>query len=343
MSDGILLVGGYGAVGAAIAARLMPGFEEQIIIAGRNEARARAFASTLGSRVRWLGLDLTRREDFKAVLAGVACVVACLDMPDTAFVSQCLRLGVHYVDISADYPILSAIGSLDEMAQQSGSTAILSVGLVPGLSNLLARHSLNYVSPIGHFDAALLTGLGEKHGIGGTSWILKRLTECMGSKRFYFQQPYHHRTTYRFAFSDQFTLPNTLPIAEAATWMGFDSWLVTHLIGMARLPVLRQLFQQPSIQRLFLKATQRWQFGSDEFVLAACATGAACSYRAWLRGQSEVKITALVAAEVIRRIAQNSYPAGVHHIEQLFCLEDFLTLLERHGTVFSDTAERPSL
>lgn len=339
MSNGILIVGGYGAVGAVIAAALMPDFAAQIIIAGRNETRAKEFASTLSPKVRWRAVDITRDQNYQAFFADVQCVVACLDVPDIEFVRQCLQRGIDYVDISADYHILSAIASLDEIARQAGTTAVLSVGLVPGLSNLLARHSLGFVERIDHFDAALLTGLGEKHGAGGSSWILKHLTEGIGRKPFHFGEPYHHRTAYRFAFSDQFTLPRTLPIAEAATWMGFDSFLMTHLIGAARLPVLRHLFRQSAIQQLFLKVTQRWQFGSDEFVLTTRANGAAGSYQAWLRGKSEVRVTGLVTAQVVRCIMQNSYAAGVYHIEQLFQLKDFLPLLEPHGAMFFDSAE----
>jgi hypothetical protein len=163
MSNGILLVGGYGAVGAAIAAALMPDFEEQVIIAGRNAARAKEFASTLSPKVRWRAVDLAAHHDYQAVFAGVQYVVACLDIPDIEFVHQCFQRGIHYIDISAEYGILSAIAALDETAKQAGTTAVLSVGLVPGLSNLLAQHSLSVVAPIDLFDAALLTGLGEKH------------------------------------------------------------------------------------------------------------------------------------------------------------------------------------
>jgi hypothetical protein len=86
---------------------------------------------------------------------------------------------------------------------------------------------------------------------------------------------------------------------------------------------------------LLLDATQRWQFGTDDFVLTTRACGATGIYQAWLRGKGEARVTGLVTAEVVRRMMIEPPAAGVVHIEQLFQLEDFLPLLEQHGVTFS--------
>jgi hypothetical protein len=328
----VLIVGGYGTVGTVIASNLP---EENVIIAGRSEARARKLAAELG--VRWRVLDVTKPLKDDEILAGVDCVVMCLDLADTTFVQEVFRRGIDYVDISAEYPILSAVASLDALARQHGSAAVLSVGLVPGLSNLMARHSLRYVDPIEHFDSAILAGLGEKHGVAGSSWILAHLNDCLGQRRFEFREPYGRKTAHRFAFSDQYTLPQTLPVASAATWLGFDSFLMTQLIALARVPVLRGLFRRQAVRRFLLNSTQRFQFGTDEFVLATQAYGQNGRYQAWLRGRREAVATGLVAVEVVRRMQEQRPSAGVHHIEQVFQLEDFLPLLEQHGMSFADS------
>ncbi len=334
MSNAVLIVGGYGTV---IASTLAQQHADQLMIAGRSEARAARLAAQLGTGVRWRVLDMAQRMDYDAVLDGVGYVVMCLDVPDIEFVRQCFQRGIHYVDISAEYPILSAIAKLDAFARQQGTTAVLSVGLVPGLSNLIARHSLQFVQPIDHFDIALLAGLGEKHGAAGSIWILNHMNDSTGMTSFQFREPYGQKAAYRFAFSDQYTLTQTLPVASAATWLGFDSLLMTHLIGLARLPVLRHLFRQKTVKQLLLNLTQRLQFGSDEFVLTARARGSTGSYQAWLRGKREALAAGLVAAEVVRRLMTESPPTGVYHIEQIFQLDDFLPLLEQHGMTFSDS------
>lgn len=335
MPDGILIIGGYGAVGTVIASTLAPHYENRLIIAGRNETGARQLAARLGTGVRWRKVEVTQPVDYDTVLSNVEYVVMCLDLPDVEWVRQCFWRGINYVDISAEYPILAAIAELDPLARQQRVTAVLSVGLVPGLSNLMARHSLRFVQPIEHFDSAILAGLGEKHGAAGSSWTLNHFSDGAGKTRFHFREPYGQKPVYQFAFSDQYTLPQTLPITSATTWLGFDSFLMTQLIGLARLPVLRRLFQYNTIRRLLLKTTQSWQFGSDEFVLMTQARGAVSCHQAWLRGKREAVATGLVAAEVVRRLVTEQPPAGVYHIEQLFQLEDFLPLLEQHGMTFS--------
>lgn len=336
MSDAILIIGGYGTVGEVVATALAKHHENQIILAGRNTARAAELASALGEGVRWRLLDISKPLDYDQVFADVRYVVMCLDLPNLEFARQCFQRGIHYVDISAEYPILAAITELDAIARQNKATAVLSVGLVPGLSNLMARHSLRYVEPINHLDIALVAGLGEKHGTAASLWILNHLSDEAGMTRFQFHEPYNQKTVHRFAFSDQYTLPRTLPIGEAATWLGFNSFLMTHLITLARLPILRRLFQQRFIKQLLLHITQQLQFGSDAFVLTAHASNASSIYQAWLRGNREALATGLVTAEVVHQMTFQQFSEGVYHIEQLFQLEDFLPLLKQHGMVFSD-------
>ena len=340
MSDAILIVGGYGAVGAVVAAALAPAHGDQLILAGRNAVRAAAQAARLGPRVRWRLLDAAGPVDYDDVLADVGLVVMCLDAPNLEFVRQCFQRGIHYVDISAEYPILSAIAALDEVARQHGATAVLSVGLAPGLSNLMARHSLRFVDPIAHFDSAILAGLGEKHGVAGSTWILNHMNDMDGMNRLQFCQPYDRKPVHRFAFSDQYTLPHTLPISEAATWLGFDSFLMTQLVGLARRPLLRGLFRREAVKRALLGLTQRFQFGSEEFVLTTRACGGTGAYQAWLRGTREAEVTGLVTAEIVHRLATEHHAPGVYHIEQLFALEDVLPRLEQRGVTFSDGMAR---
>lgn len=335
MRDSILIVGGYGAVGSEIASELLHDYGDQLIIAGRTSVKAANLAAQLGSRVRWRYVDVTKQIDYDAVFEDVRLVVMCLDLPDVEFVRQGLRRGIGCIDISAEYPQVAAIAGLRDLARQHGASAILSVGLVPGLSNLLARHSLRFVNPVVQFDTALLAGMGEKHGVAGSSWILDHFTGSAGSLSINFPEPYRRRTVHRFAFSDQCTLTETLPITNAATWLGFDSRLMTRLIGLGRSRLLRPLFQTENVRRLLLSSTQRFHFGTEEFVLLTRAKGANGIYQAVLRGCREAAVTALVAAEVVRMISAEPIEAGVHHIEQLYELEAFLPRLEHYGVAFT--------
>jgi saccharopine dehydrogenase (NAD+, L-lysine forming) len=339
MSDGILIVGGYGAVGTVIASALAKHYRDRLIIAGRNAARAAIFAQTLGAGVRSRVMDVSQPIDYDTALIDVQYVIMCLDLTQIDFARQCLRRGIHYIDISAEYATLAAIAPLDGIAKQHQATAVLSVGLIPGLSNLMARHSLRVLPCIDSFDSAVLLGLGEKHGAAATLWTLDHLSDESGATQIQFPPPYGQRTVYRFAFPDQYTLPQTLPITTASSWLCFDSAFITHLIRLARLPLIRTLLQKNAVKQFSLNLLQRWQVGSDDFVLTTRARSGAALYQAWLSGKSEAEITGLVAAEVVHRMIAQPRDAGVFHIEQLFQLEEFLPLLEAHGITFSTTSQ----
>jgi saccharopine dehydrogenase-like NADP-dependent oxidoreductase len=151
MNDKLLIVGGYGQVG-------------RVIVAGRNYHEAEAFSAATGGNVLPLALNVHGGSANADVLQGVKVVVMCVELPDAEFVENCLRLGVHYVDISASYEWLSQIESLQADAKEGGATAVLSVGLAPGLTNLLARYNKMLVDEIRHLDIFIMLGLGEVHG-----------------------------------------------------------------------------------------------------------------------------------------------------------------------------------
>ncbi len=104
--DKILIVGGYGQVGFSIAKQLAPQFPHRVVIAGRNGEKARLAATDVGHGAQARAMDIFSSNAANA-LDGVTLVVVCLDQADTGFVRQCLALGIHYVDISADYSFLS--------------------------------------------------------------------------------------------------------------------------------------------------------------------------------------------------------------------------------------------
>jgi len=65
--------------------------------------------------------------------------VVCVEQHDTRFVEACLLRGLDHVEISASHDFLQRVEALDPLASKSGSRCILSVGLAPGVTNLLAR------------------------------------------------------------------------------------------------------------------------------------------------------------------------------------------------------------
>ena len=75
----------------------------------------------------------------------------------------------HFVDISASYSGHRSLEALNDQARASGVTGVLSVGLVPGITNLLVRHVHDVLGAVGSAEIAVLLGLGDTHGRGQSS------------------------------------------------------------------------------------------------------------------------------------------------------------------------------
>jgi|GEM_PF-5782208 len=149
----------------------------------------------------------------------------CLDQTDTAFVERCFANDLHYIDISANDPFLKKVEALRNTMKGSRTTALLSVGLAPGLTNLLAAHSNTLLDQTALIHISIMLGLGDSHGRTAMEWTLDQLcadfevVENGSSRRaFTFKEGIRtdfggtlgRRKAYRFNFSDQHSLAMTL-------------------------------------------------------------------------------------------------------------------------------------
>jgi saccharopine dehydrogenase-like NADP-dependent oxidoreductase len=110
---------------------------------------------------------------------------------------------------------------------------IVSVGLAPGLTNLLAA-SVHAATPR-PVDLAVLLGAGEEHGAAATEWsyrLLGRHFDDHGrSTRNYtspsvFELPGHgRRRLYRVDFSDQHALSRDLGTRVRTYFVSTPAWL----------------------------------------------------------------------------------------------------------------------
>ena len=64
----------------------------------------------------------------------------CAELDNARVARARLERGIHYLDVSASHRLLTGIEASDGLARDRRATAILSVGLVPGVTNLLARY-----------------------------------------------------------------------------------------------------------------------------------------------------------------------------------------------------------
>ncbi|WP_030763188.1 saccharopine dehydrogenase NADP-binding domain-containing protein [Streptomyces sp. NRRL F-2664] len=318
----ILVVGGYGAVGATVAAMLGGWFPGRVVVVGRDEARAR----TLGG----VRADVADPDGFRRTLeelGDVAAVVLCVEPPDSRVARVCLERGVHLVDIGATWRLLDATAALHGAAAASGATAVLSVGVAPGLTNLLARRAHEAVGGADRIDLTVLLGAGERHGADAVRWTVEGLAEPPAGAPLRTTLPGHgRRTAHPFPFSDQHTLPRTLGVQRVTTRLCLDSGPLT-----AALFGLRAAARRPPVRRALTASFSRIHLGGDGFALRADARRgdrhAACA----VTGREQSRFTALVASYVTRELLTGTPSPGVHHIEQLPALSGLPETLTAHG------------
>ena len=102
--------------------------------------------------------------------------------------------------------------------------------------------------------------------------------------------------------------------------------------GLFRLPRFK------AAREFLVRAFRAVHFGSDQFAIRVDMQGIAgrqdTHLASAITGRNEGYATGVVAAEVAERLYTGSYPAGVHHIEQLFEPADFIAKMERYGLRF---------
>ncbi|WP_433443028.1 saccharopine dehydrogenase NADP-binding domain-containing protein [Nonomuraea sp. CA-141351] len=333
--DGLLVAGGYGAVGVIVSRTLADLFPGRVVPAGRDLTRARGVAAETGSagaaRVDVAG-DVGEFED---VLARhrIGVVVLCVEPPDDRIARACLTRGVHLVDVGASHHLLAQVELLHGPAAAAGVRVALSVGVAPGMTNLLARRAHHAVGGADRVDLTVLLGAGERHGADAVRWTIARLADPAARARpARVPLPGHRiRTAHPFPFSDQYSLRRTLGVPDVTTRLCLDSRALTAaLFGLRRVGAFRTA-RHPGVRRALTAALTRVHLGGDGWAVRADARVGDAHAAYALTGKAQSRATALVAAQVTRRLIAGAIPAGVHHIDELPALASLPEDLSEHG------------
>ncbi|MGN7351347.1 saccharopine dehydrogenase family protein [Paenibacillus amylolyticus] len=342
MKDQIWVVGGYGQVGQMICTQLGKLFPGKVWAAGTRMNRAEEFSRSTGGAVLPLQLDVTRPVE-PSMLRPVKLVIMCVDQSDTQFVEACAQAGADYIDISAKYDFLVQVEQLHTTMQRSQSTAILSVGLSPGVTNLLVREATMHIDQVEEADITVMLGLGEKHGKAAVEWTVDQMNatyqvmqkgksaevQSFGDgKRIDFGAELGNRKAYRFNFSDQHVLARTLRIPTVTTRLCLDSRWITSSMALSKSIGLFSLLRIPSIRNGTVKAFGLIPGGEPMYAVKVDAigweNGEQIRVEQLLVGDKEADATAAVATAVAERVyrTESELPHGVFHIEQCLSLQD---------------------
>lgn len=337
----ILVVGGYGRVGAHISTALASELGRAVIVAGRDRSEAHRAAQRLGRGVESRAFDLLGTTRVDDALRDVRLAIVCADQEDTRFLRACIERGVDYIDVTASDGFFREAEVLSGLAVERGVSVVLSVGVAPGLSNLLAERACSVIEGAERVDILLELGLGDHHGVAAIEWTLGRLGQSFETAE---QTPSSVRSfgeraemsfpgerprwAYRFDVSDQHALHRTLGL-DAATWLRLSSPLATAALGLAvRTGLARSLGREPVRSRV-ARAVSRVHLGSRQCAVAARAVGlAGASATCQVAGREEARMTAAVATAVGRQLLGGGLPLGVFHSHQGVDLDDVIRELE---------------
>lgn len=181
----ILVVGGYGAFGARIAERLARERDLDLVIAGRDENRAREGANALRrfAKARIGHRVLDARKVTAAALAAdgpAGSVVIDASGPfqssDYSLARAAIGARHHYIDLADQRPFVSGIATLDSEARRAGVLVVSGASSVPGLSSAVVEdlsahfasmHAVDIgISPGNSFDPGVATTESVLSGIG---------------------------------------------------------------------------------------------------------------------------------------------------------------------------------
>jgi saccharopine dehydrogenase (NAD+, L-lysine forming) len=333
-SGALAIIGGYGLVGRNVAQKLAELYPGRVVVAGRNKARAEGLAAQLGHGVRGARMDVSNPTSW-AFDGGVRLVVACTDQAGPEFARHWLAAGVDYIDVTARQATIDSLEQLDPVARSANANCVLSVGLAPGLTNLLTASVVNELDTVTKVDLFVLLGMGDEHGPDAIGWTLESLgstfevfqegnrvpTQSFGeSMSVRFPDERSSRRAYRFDFPDQRSIVRTLKIPTASTWLCFEPNFVTSLAAaISKLSTRgsRGAWMRSKIAR----AAAKLRMGSDVCAVLVRAEGTTglqpVVRQLGFRGHREAKVTGTVAAEVARLLLEGRGPKGVVHIDQL--------------------------
>ena len=160
----ILILGGYGATGRPLTKHLLAETEHNLIIAGRNVEKARAFVDSLHNpRVTARRVDATDPISLREALEGVdfLLVAAPTTHSTETVVCAALEAGVDYLDVQYSDLKLEALRTHEREIHQNGLCFITEAGFHPGLPSAMIRYAASKLDCIESARTAGYLNMGD--------------------------------------------------------------------------------------------------------------------------------------------------------------------------------------
>jgi saccharopine dehydrogenase (NAD+, L-lysine-forming) len=245
----ILILGGYGYTGRLLARHLLAQTNVEIIIAGRNLEKAKAFADGLNnSRVSAIQMDASNLESLPHALEGVTlCLVAAPVTHHAEIVIRaCIAARVDYLDVQFSSKKLQALYAAEEDIKTADLCFITEAGYHPGLPAALIRYAASKLSVT---ESALTAGYLNMKNIPYSEAVDELMESFIDyqaqvfkngawtkpsswdMKTFNFGEDLGRHTCYSMFFEELRDIPNLIPtIKETGFYISGSNWFTDAII-----------------------------------------------------------------------------------------------------------------
>lgn len=241
----ILILGGYGSTGKLLAKHLLLETQHQIIIAGRNLEKARAFVGELAKeRLSARQVDAADPVSLKLGLDDIDFLLVA--SPTTHYtqsvVQAALEAGVDYLDVQISDEKLKILKAHADEIKCKGLCFITEAGYHPGLPSAMVRYAAAQMDCI---ESALTAGYLNMGNMTPYTEAVDELMECFlhyqaqvfkngswtktGSydiRKFNFGKEIGERSCYSMFFEELRDLPDRYPyLNDAGFYISSSGWL----------------------------------------------------------------------------------------------------------------------
>lgn len=225
----IILLGGTGDVGQRLARRLRFTTETRIILCSRRPKRASSWAPPIS--VEFLRVD-TSNATHAAQLPSPAVVVNLTESTSAAFIATCLNRGMTFFDTSASVSYLRGLEEVGKSAKHG--SVVPQVGLMPGLTNLLADTIVRKTPGICAIRVFAELSLGRHYGRAATVWTLHSIGSIAVHKRRWVTFPGKTKQVIAlsFPFSDSIAIKEEASLDWAESFLAFSPSAITRLLDV---------------------------------------------------------------------------------------------------------------
>jgi hypothetical protein len=359
----VLIIGGYGTFGGRLARRLAVDPRIELVVAGRNRAKAEAFVSRLASKSAQAAVFDRDADAVRQLLNIAPHVVVDASGPFQSYGTDRYRIakaaidaGMHYLDLADDRDFVIGINDLNERALQRQVFAISGASTSPALTGAIYRHLARHFSSVENFRGGIAPSSRIDIGLN----VFEAITSYAGKP-----VPVRRAGLPSFATaicditSCSISAPGALPLARrtfslvdlpdlelaadfspaaANTWFGaaplpaIYHWFLRILARLVKWKIVRTLLPlAPFMHAVF----SRWRFGEHRgglFVeLSGTAKDGAYARLAWelvAEGDDGPQIPVLAAEAIIRKsLDYHPVPAGARPAHRELELADFVPAL----------------